>query len=211
MGAAPAEDGSYAPDVDQNLETPQIECTVSPYYISKYEVTVGQWGAIMNEEYDEEEANLPKTDVTFYRCLEFVEKLKNLTGLQFALPTEVEWEYAAKGGDYPDNTVYSGSSDPASVAWYLNNSGGKAHECDARKTGKDANGADLFDMSGNVSEWCDTPFSPYSTPEEVWGNNKVIRGGNYESDTYELTVTHRDPMPAEYSLPNLGLRLVIKK
>ena len=211
MGAAPAEDGSYAPDVDRYLETPQIECAVSPYYISKYEVTVGQWGAIMNEEYDEEEANLPKTDVTFYSCLEFVEKLKNLTGLQFALPTEAEWEYAAKGGERPDSTAYSGSSDPSKVAWYCKNSGGRPHECNARITGMDGNGAGLLDMSGNVSEWCDTQFSLYNDPENILENYMVIRGGNYDSEAYALTVTHRDYMSAEYSLPNLGLRLIIKK
>lgn len=211
MGAAPGPDGSYDKDVDLQLEIPQIECKVDPYYISKYEVTIGQWGTVMKEDYDKEMANLPKTGVTYYNCLEFIDALKRLTGLQFSLPSEAEWEYAARGGERPDNTVYAGSSDPDSVAWYSKNSKGVAHECNAQISGMDANGADLFDMSGNVSEWCDTPFSPYSKPDEVWDDNKVMRGGNYDSEPYELTVTHRDPMPAAHSLSTLGLRLIIRK
>ena len=82
----------------------------------------------------------------------------------------------------------------------------------------DANGADLFDMSGNVSEWCDTPFRLYSDlaegnadPEILDAESMVIRGGNFLSESYELTVTHRDPMSAGSSMSTLGLRLVIRK
>lgn len=211
MGAAPGPDETYDKGVDLYLETPQIECTVDPFYMSKYEVTIGQWGTIMKEDYDKELANLPKTGVTYYNCLEFIDALKRLTGLQFSLPSEAEWEYAARGGDNPDNTIYAGSPDPDKVAWYCKNSKGVAHECNAKISGMDANGADLLDMSGNVSEWCDTPFSPHSKPDEVWDDNKVIRGGNYDSEVYELTVTHRDPMPAAHSLSTLGFRLIIRK
>lgn len=210
MGAAPGPDETYDKGVDLYLETPQIECTVDPFYMSKYEVTIGQWGTIMKEDYDKELANLPKTGVTYYNCLEFIDALKRLTGLQFSLPSEAEWEYAARGGDNPDNTIYAGSPDPDKVAWYSKNSKGVAHECNAKISGMDANGADLLDMSGNVSEWCDTPFSPHSKPDEVWDDNKVIRGGNYDSEVYELTVTHRDPMPAAHSLSTLGFRLIIR-
>lgn len=218
MGAAPNSDGRYHSDVDLYLETPQIECVVEPFSISKYEVTVGQWGRIMKEKYDKKDADLPKTNVTYHDCLDFVSALTDLTGLSFALPTEAEWEYAARGGDLPDNTIYSGSDDPSSVAWYARNSGSRPHLCDAGSTGMDANGADLFYMSGNVSEWCDTPFRLYSDliaadsdPEILNEDNMVIRGGNYLSEPYELMVTHRDPMPAESSMATLGFRLVIKR
>lgn len=218
MGAAPSSDGSYHSDVDTYLETPQIECKVEPFCISKYEVTVGQWAAVMKEKYDKEAAQLPKTDVTFHDCQDFVATLIDLTGLSFALPSEAEWEYAARGGDRPDNTVYSGSEDPSNVAWYVSNSGSRPHHCDAKISGMDANGADLFDMSGNVSEWCDTPFRLYSdlaaanvNPEILDPESMVIRGGNYLSESYELTVSHRDPMSAGSSMSTLGLRLIIRK
>ena len=218
MGAAAASDGSYSADVDPYLETPQIECKVGPFCISKYEVTIGQWGTVMNEQYEKDTARLPKTDVTFYDCQDFIETLIDLTGLSFALPYEAEWEYAARGGDYPDNTTYSGSDDPSLVAWYAKNSSSRPHPCDAKISGMDANGADLFDMSGNVSEWCDTPFRLYSDlaegnagPEILDAESMVIRGGNYLSESYELTVIHRDPMSAGSSMSTLGLRLVIRK
>lgn len=217
MGAIPYADGTYHPDVDPYLETPQIKCRVEPFYISKYEVTVGQWGRIMKEKYEKEDSSLPKTGVTYHDCLDFVSLLTDLTGLSFALPTEAEWEYAARGGDLPDDTIYSGSDDPSSVAWYAGNSGSKPHPCDACATDMDANGADLFYMSGNVSEWCETPFRLYSDliaaegdPEILNEDSMVIRGGNYLSEPYELMVTHRDPMPAESSMPTLGFRLVIR-
>lgn len=217
MGAAPSPGGSYHSDVDTYLETPQIECKVDPFYMSKYEVTVGQWAAVMNEKFDSKSAQLPKTDVTFYDCQEFITTLINLTGLSFSLPSESEWEYAARGGDYPDNTVYSGSDEPLKVARYAANSGSRPHQCNAKISGMDANGADLFDMSGNVSEWCDTPFRLYSDiadgnadPEILDAESMVIRGGNYLSEPYELTVTHRDPMSAGSSMATLGLRLVLK-
>lgn len=216
MGASYDDDGCVDFDVDPLFETPQIVQTVAPFHISKYEVTVGQWGRIMGERYDDAQAGFPKTDITYIECKDFISKLLALTGLEFAIPTEAEWEYAARGGDYPDMTRYSGTDNPLDTGW--SPSARTPYECDASSSGRYANGADLFDMSSNVSEWCDTPFRLYrdlasgtSDPEVLDPDAMVIRGGNYMSEPCELTVTHRDTVNKNESMPTLGLRLIYRK
>lgn len=216
MGASTYEDGRLDPDVDPLFETPQILQTVSPFYISKYEVTIAQWSLIMDRNYDKDLSLFPVTNVTYQDCIDFINKLFALTGLEFSLPSEAEWEYAAKGGDLPDYTKYSGTDNPRDTGWAPGSSG--PYECDAATSGRYANGADLFDMSSNVSEWCETPFYLYreivsetSTPEILDPDAIVVRSGNYLSDHYELTVTHRDTVNKNESMPTLGLRLVFRK
>jgi formylglycine-generating enzyme required for sulfatase activity len=217
MGAAPNADGSYAEDVDTDFEVPQLEQTVESFWICQYEMTVGQWRRIMGESFEEAEDRLPMTDVSFDDCMQMAQILTNLTGLEFGLPTEAEWEYAARGGNRPDGTKYAGSNEPDSVGWYARNAGGMPHPCDYASSGLYTNGLDLCDMSGNVSEWCDTPFRLYAdlqsgnpNPEIIDPEAQVIRGGNYDSEAYELTVTHRDPMNAHEHATTVGLRLVIR-
>ena len=210
MGAAPNADGSYDDDVDVDLETPQTEQTVGTFWICKYEVSVSEWCKVMGEEYDEWQADMPQTNVSFDDCQSFCEKLSDLTGLEFRLPTEAEWEYAARGGTKPDSTLYAGRQNPDEVAWYAKNSGGKPYVCDATHSPMHPNGAELFDMSGNVSEWCDTVFRPYNPDIPVIeAKAKVIRGGNYDSETYAITVFHREPINIHEKAPTVGLRLVI--
>ena len=210
MGAAPHADGSYDEDVDEDLEVPQMQKAVDAFWICKYEVSVSEWGRVMGEDYDEQKADMPRTDVSFDDCLAFCEELSNLTGLGFRLPAEEEWEYAARGGSMADSTKYAGSDNPDEVAWYGKNTNGKPHVCDAYHSPMRPNGANLYDMSGNVSEWCDTDFRPYNPLVPIIDEEaKVIRGGNYDSERYSITVYHREPMNAHEKAATIGMRLVI--
>lgn len=210
MGATPHADGSYDEDVDEELEVPQVQKTVEGLWICKYEVSVSEWGRVMGEDYNVQKADMPRTNVSFDECLAFCERLSNLTGLGFRLPTEEEWEYAARGGLIADSTKYAGSDNPDEVAWYGNNANGKPHVCDAYNSPMRPNGANLYDMSGNVSEWCDTDFRPYNPHIPIVDEEaKVIRGGNYDSERYAITVYHREPMNAHERTATIGLRLVI--
>ena len=212
MGAALNSDGSYDEDVDVDLETPQTEQSVKSFWMCKYEVSVSEWFKIMGGDYNEEQTDMPIDNVSFEECKSFCEKLNNLTGLEFRLPTEAEWEFASRGGVTHDSTKYAGSDKPEEVAWYGKNANGKPHICDASNSPMRPNAINLYDMSGNVSEWCDTDFRPYNADIPVVDTQaKVIRGGNFESEAFELTVYHRDPMNAQKKAPTVGLRLVIGK
>ena len=210
MGPTPNPDGSYDEDVDADLETPPSEQAAASFWMCKYEVSVSEWGKVMGIEFDAQQADMPMTNVSFDECVAFCENLNDLTGLEFRLPTEIEWEYAARGGESADSPQYAGSNNPDEVAWYGKNAHGKPHICDASNSPMRPNGANLYDMSGNVSEWCDTDFRPYNPDVPVIdAEAKVIRGGNYDSEAYGITVYHREPMNIHEKAPTVGLRLVI--
>lgn len=210
MGPSPNSDGCYDEDVDVDLETPPMKQTIASFWACKYEVSIGEWCMIMGTEYDVKQTDLPMTNVSFVDCVAFCEKLNDLTGLEFRLPTEIEWEYAARGGASADNTKFAGSDVPDEVAWYGKNAHGKPHDCDASHSPMRPNGANLYDMSGNVSEWCDTDFRPYNPDVPVIdAEAKVIRGGNYDSEAFDITVYHREPMNTHEKAPTVGLRIVI--
>ncbi len=212
QGAAKNEQGTYDDEVCQELETPQQEKTVETFFMGQYEVSIGEWGAIMEREYAADSCMYPITNITYEECEQFTDSLFNLTGLRFSIPRESEWEYAARGGVHQENTTFAGSSQASEVGWYADNSQGKPHICDAREYSIGPNTLDLFNMSGNVSEWCDTPFAPYDpTVINIDPTAKVIRGGNYDSPAYELAVYHRSPMPVTGRDSNTGLRIIIKK
>lgn len=207
QGAQPQPDGTYHENVEPEFETPAHKERVESFYLSKFEVTRGQWNAIMND-CREGDPNLPVDSVTFEQAKGFAERLFEITGQLFKLPSETEWEYAAKGGPQPEGLMFAGSDNPDEVAWYVKNSGGKSH-CDLRAT---ATVNDLFNMSGNVSEWCDTEFEPYDEAVPVSdAKTMVVRGGNYDSEEYEITTTHREPARPETAIPTLGFRLAITK
>ena len=180
-------------------ERPVHSVTLSDYYIGQTEVTQELWQAVMgsNPSYYNGAKN-PVTDVSWNDCQEFISKLNRLTGGRFRLPTEAEWEYAARGGNKSRGYKYSGSDYLGSVAWYGDNSDSKVHPVGS----KSANELGLYDMSGNVREWCSDwkgsyPSSPQTNPTGASsGSYRVLRGGSYcrgESDCRSAYRSNNDP------------------
>lgn len=207
QGAEPQSNGSYHDNVEVEFEIPSHKEAVKSFYMSKFEITRGQWNAIMNDNRIGD-SSLPIDSISFNQVKEFCKILFETTGIEFRLPTESEWEYAAKGSIQPEGFMFAGSNNPDEVAWYAKNSGGKSH-ADLRAT---ATVDDLFNMSGNVSEWCNTEFKPYDeTIPMSEGQTMVVRGGNYDSEEYEITTTHREPARPDTAIPTIGFRLAITK
>lgn len=206
MGAT-SEQGSDA----YKDEKPAHEVTLSDYYIGQTEVTQALWKAVMgrNPSYHRED-NLPVEKVSWDDCQEFIQKLNQLTGKQFRLPTEAEWEYAARGGRKSRGYKYAGGNDIGLVAWYDGNSGYETHPVAT----KQANELGIYDMSGNVYEWCsdywygDYQSSSLSDPQgPSSGLFRVCRGGSYDINARHCRVSHRNCLTPDYRDGYLGLRL----
>jgi formylglycine-generating enzyme required for sulfatase activity len=211
------EDGQFADDVDEYTETPPHEVSVSTFWISKYEVSEGEWHGVMGGRIPKEKADYPVSGISFKECLEFCDRLFDLSGIRFRLPSEAEWEFAARGGNRHETTRFIGSDDPDEVSWYRSNrTGGMSHIRNDPRGGLRCNALDLYDMGGNVYEWCDTPFRLYRDivsgtpdPEIIDPEAMVIRGGSYASDLYEITATHRERMNAEAKDETVGFRIAL--
>ena len=207
MGAT-SEQGSDAHD----LEKPTHCVTLSDYYIGKYEVTQEEWQAVMGNNPAYTKGNkLPVTNVSWDDCQEFIKKFNILTGLKFSLPTEAQWEYAARGGNKSRGYKYSGSNSIESVAWYIGNSGSETHPVGQ----KVSNELGVYDMSGNVWEWCQDYESAYSRKEQINPKGaknscyRVLRGGGWNDYQYLCRVSCRNyKTPAVKGL-GIGLRLVL--
>ena len=197
-------------------EKPAHEVTLSDFYIGKYEVTQLQWRAVMgNNPSHFEGGNLPVENVSWDDVEEFISRLNERTGENYRLPTEAEWEYAARGGSRSSGYKYSGSNDIGDVAWFFNNSDGATHPVGA----KIANELGIYDMSGNVWEWVSDWYGNYNDGMQMdpkgpaEGTERVFRGGGWVGGgmhyaAMEARVLRRSAIDAWFRSGNIGFRLV---
>ena len=171
-------------------------------WMSQYEYTVGQWFGIKGEPFDESQKHLPMTNVSFGDINMFLLALGDMTNLNVALPSVEEWEYAARGGSNHETSLYVGSDDVEKVAWYKDNSEGNLHASDGQQD-MEPNMLDLYDMSGNVSELCNSPYDE--------SGQYTICGGDYDSPASEVTVTSRKGFSTDAKDKHVGFRIVIRK
>ena len=197
-----------------NFEKPTHNVTLGDYYIGKYEVTQKLWMAVMgsNPSYFKGD-NLPVENVSWNDVQEFITKLNQKTGANFRLPTEAEWEYAARGGNKSNGYKYSGSNNIGNVAWYGDNSGSKTHPVGT----KSPNELGIYDMNGNVQEWCKDWYGSYSSGSQTnptgpsTGSHRVSRGGSWCSIARSCRVSNRGIDYPDNRDDYLGFRLAAGK
>ena len=192
------------------LETPLHDVELRGFWLGKYEVTQGQWQKIMerNPSRYYKGDNYPVERVSWDDAIKFIAKLNAQGGSKFRLPTEAEWEYAARSGGRPEK--YAGVGELGSIAWYSGNSGGSTHEVGTRAP----NGLGLYDMSGNVAEWCADGFSFYydsprdnSTAKAKSENEHMVRGGSWLDGPEYVRAASRKYDKADSREEYIGLRL----
>lgn len=217
--------GNYSRIIDEQLYTEQDNYSIvshpviiKGFYISKYEITQEQWNAFAELSCVVKEIGKKKpVDYTSWeQCKMFTDSLSAITGLKISLPTEAQWEYAARDGKsgVEREFFYSGSDDPLAVGWILNPPDSIfIHEVGM----KTSNHLGLFDMTGNVSEWCLDDFSPYTANEQTnpcinnESDTKVIRGGGINTGLRLCKVTTRDHWFPTMQREATGFRIVINK
>lgn len=207
---------NYDKDADSD-EKPTHSVTLSSYYMGKTPVTQQLWYVVMgsypniSSTYGRGE-DYPVYNITYTQCEQFITKLNSLTKKKFRMPTEAEWEFAARGGNNSNKYKYSGSNTIGSVAWYSSNSGNKTHPV----AQKEANEVNLYDMSGNVWEWCSDWYGNYTMSAQTnpkgpsSGPGRVIRGGGYNDSPTECRVSVRSNASASSSFTTIGFRLVME-
>ena len=209
MGAT-NEQGSDAED----REKPAHSVTLSSYYIGKTEVTQELWQAVMDSNPSKFKGDRkPVEQVSWDDCQTFISKINSLTGKNFRLPTEAEWEFAARGGIKSKGYKYSGSNTLADVAWYRDNSGITPHDVGT----KSPNELGLYDMSGNVWEWCSDWYGNYSSSPSnnptgpSSGTYRVLRGGSWFNYASRCRSSDCGYGTHDYRISLLGLRLCLSE
>ena len=209
MGATPEMENPY------DSEKPVHRVTLTNnYYIGKYEVTQALWQAVMGSNPSGFKGdNLPVEEVSWNECQDFISKLNAMTGKRFRLPTEAEWEYAARDGNKSRGYQYSGSNTLGDVAWYSGNSSSRTHAVGT----KQPNELGIYDMAGNVWEWCQDWYGSYSSSPQTNPTGAVnelypvYRGGSWNSSARDCRTSYRDYFTPVFRNIDLGLRLVLSE
>ncbi len=207
MGAA--DDDTHAND----RAKPAHQVTLDSYFIGKTVVTQALWKVVMGKNPSEFNNNLqnPVEKVSWKDCQKFIKKLNELTGKNFRLPTEAEWEYAARGGKWSNGYKYFGSNQLDAVAWYKSNSEGMTHPVGQ----KSPNELGLYDMNGNVMEWCQDWFGIYSSEPQTnpqgpsSGSERVYRGGSWLNHDIYFGVSRRAYSSSSTKSNYIGFRLAL--
>ncbi|MCC5946726.1 MAG: SUMF1/EgtB/PvdO family nonheme iron enzyme [Bernardetiaceae bacterium] len=195
-----------------NDEKPTRNIKLSNFYIGKYEITQKQWEAIMGKipNHSKPCTDCPVEFISWKDVQSFIEKINQLTALQFALPTEAQWEYAARGGEKSKAYQYAGSNDIDKVAWYFSNADKKTQPVGQ----KEPNELGIYDMTGNVAEWCADSYAPYGKDQNTHnpkvsqeGADYIVRGGGRNSYPAKCRITNRSKKIMAAKFPSLGFRI----
>jgi formylglycine-generating enzyme required for sulfatase activity len=193
------------------MELPLHSVTVSNFSIGKYEVTQEQWALIMNKRSKFLKSNQAVSNINWNDVQKFITRLNEVTGKNYRLPTEAEWEYAARGGNKSKGFRYSGSNSAEAVAWFSDNSGRAIHEVGTKMP----NELGIYDMSGNVWEWCNDWFGDYSSSAqqnpkgESSGSTRVLRGGSFLHKATRCRSVRRDYRKPGVNDVIIGFRLAL--
>ena len=194
------------------IEKPQHEVTVDSFKIAKTPVTQGLWIAVMgtNPSLHKGDQMLPIENVSWEDIQVFINRLNAITGKNFRLPTEAEWEYAARGGNKDEDGHFAGGL-LDDVAWYAGNSGNQPHPVGT----KQPNELGIYDMSGNVDEWVNDWYAAYTAVHQynptgpASGTLKVFRGGNYSNVGKQCRVNYRYMAEPAKKAGTRGFRLAL--
>ena len=198
--------GAFPNDKEADADEVRHQVRLNSFYMGETEVTQALWEAVMPKNRSKNKSpQHPVEYVTYDMCKEFISRLNSMSGLHFRLPSEAEWEYAARGGNKSKGYLYSGSNNIAEVANYLKDPNHAAHQPVAQLK---PNELGLYDMSGNVWEWCEDWYrkTPQSKPSS---NFYVIRGGAYDCDPKYCRVSNRFMYDQRRRFRHVGFRLAL--